>query len=276
LNYRHAFHAGNFADLAKHAALLALLQRMTKGEAPLTVVDTHAGAGVYDLSGPEARRSGEAAAGVERLLAAKDAPPALEALARVVRRANGDKALRFYPGSPWLVAETLRPKDRYLGFELRPEEHAALARTLRGRKTAESRCADGFAEAPRVVPAKGPALILVDPPFERSDDYARTARLVGAVRRRNPQAATLVWLPLKDLDTLDSFLRDLEGQTGGEPLLVAETRLRRLDDPLRMNGCVLVAHRAPSGLAAQMEQVCGWIAGASGEKGAAARIWTQG
>jgi len=274
VNYRHAFHAGNFADLVKHAALLEVLARMTGKAPPLTIVDTHAGAGLYDLAGGEAQRSGEAEAGVGRLLAAKDAPAPLAALAKAVREANKGEGVRYYPGSPWLIARVLRARDRYLAFELHTEEHGALSRTLRGKPGVETRCADGFAAAPGAVPANGPAFVLIDPPFERADDYGRIVQAVRAVLSRNRQAVLMIWLPLKDLATFDGFLRDLEDAAGRAPVLVAEARLRPLSDPMRMNGCALAVVRPPSGLHAPLEATCGWVAERLGESGAAARIWT--
>src|SRR5436190_3068577 len=128
LNYRHAFHAGNFADLVKHAALLAVLARLQAEASPLSVIDTHAGRGLYDLAGPEAVKSGEAEAGIARLMAATDAPADFDALTAAVRTLNGAGPIRRYPGSPWLIAECLRPGDRYLACELRGDEHGALNR----------------------------------------------------------------------------------------------------------------------------------------------------
>jgi 23S rRNA (adenine2030-N6)-methyltransferase len=268
LNYRHAFHAGNFADLVKHAALLELVARATKDPAPLTVIDTHAGRGLYDLSGEEARRSGEAAAGIGRLLAARDAPPGFAPLIAAVRRLNGGGELRRYPGSPWLVAQALRGQDRLIACELRGPEHAALHKTLQGAAGVETLCADGFAVAAERAPRGGRLLVLIDPPFERADDYAQAVGAVAAVLGRNPAAQALVWLPLKDLETFDAFLRDLEDRVEA-PLLVAETRMRPLADPMRMNGCALVLAGREPGLAPSLEAVCRWTAETLGEGGAA-------
>jgi len=271
VNYRHAFHAGNFADLVKHAALLEVLSRMMGKAPPLSVVDTHAGAGIYDLAGGEAKRSGEAEAGIGRLLAATDAPAPLAALATAAREAGRDG--RLYPGSPWLVARALRPADRYIAFELRPEEHAALARTLRGRRGVETRCADGFAGATGAIPRDGAALLLIDPPFERPDDYLRTVQAARAALARNRRATAMIWLPLKDLATFDAFLSDLEDAVQA-PVMVAEARLRPLSDPMKMNGCALAFVRPPAGLQPPLEAICGWVVERLGETGGAARIWT--
>jgi 23S rRNA (adenine2030-N6)-methyltransferase len=273
LNYRHAFHAGNFADLVKHAALLELLRLMAQAPGPLTVIDTHAGRGVYDLTGVAARKSGEAQAGVVRLMGAADAPADYAPLKAAVSEANAKgKDVAAYPGSPWLIARALRPGDRYLACELRPEEHAALRKALGARPGLETLCADGFDVAVDRCPPRGSALVLIDPPFEKPDDYRRIVEAVGGVRDRNAGAVVMIWLPLKDLETFDGFLRDLEDLEPG-PILVAETRLRPLSDPLKMNGCALVFVGAPKGLEALLEPVCNWPAQAQGE-GGSGRVWT--
>jgi 23S rRNA (adenine2030-N6)-methyltransferase len=268
LNYRHAFHAGNFADLVKHAALLALLAEAQAQAAPLTVIDTHAGRGTYDLAGPEALKSGEAEAGIRRLMADKAPPQVFAPLVAAVRRLNGAAEVRRYPGSPWLVAETLRPQDRYLGCELRADEHAALRQALHGWTNVETLCSDGFAAATQRLPERGRAVVLIDPPFERADDYAQSIRTVAEVMARAPTARVLVWLPLKDLETFDGFLRELEDATEA-PLLAAETRMRPLADPLRMNGCALVLAGEAGGLVPILEAACRWTAETLGEAGEA-------
>jgi len=187
---------------------------------------------------------------------------------RTVKRLNGGGGLRRYPGSPWLAAEALRPQDSYLGCELRPQEQAELARVLKGRRGAESLCADGFAAAVERCPPRGPVLVLIDPPFERADDYAQVVRTTAAVMRKNPAAQVLVWLPLKDLETFDAFLRDLEDATEA-PILAAETRMRPLADPMRMNGCALVLVGPDKDLEPALDTVCRWTAATLGEGGTA-------
>ncbi|WP_091740049.1 23S rRNA (adenine(2030)-N(6))-methyltransferase RlmJ [Phenylobacterium immobile] len=263
MNYRHAFHAGNFADLVKHAALLELLARLPR---PLSVIDTHAGRGLYDLAGPEARKSGEADAGIARLLAA-EAPPAFDRLKAAVRRLNGGGPLQRYPGSPLLIVDALGGKGVYLGCELRPEEHAALRGALKGRKSVQTEAADGYRAAVAHCPSRGDVLVLIDPPFERADDYERIVDTIADVRRHNPAAVALIWLPLKDLATFDAFLRDIEDVS--DDLLVCETRIRPLTDPLKMNGCALVLVGGPPGMESICKEVGDWIAANLGEAGEA-------
>ena len=274
LNYRHAFHAGNFADLVKHAALLQLLVRLTAAGGPLTVIDTHAGRGVYDLAAEAARRSGEAQAGIGRLTAAKDAPPEFDLLIERVAALNGGGTVRRYPGSPWIIARSLRRSDRYLACELNADEHKALQQNLRDRHNVQTLCADGFeVAARRAVSDRDRLLVLIDPPFERADDYARIVETAAAVLARAPAAILMVWLPLKDLATFDAFLADFR-DAAGAPVLVAETLVRPLVDPMKMNGCALAFVNAPGDLAAALEPICRWTAEACGEAGEA-RVYTD-
>jgi 23S rRNA (adenine2030-N6)-methyltransferase len=124
------------------------------------------------------------------------------------------------------------------------------------------------------APAKGKVLVLIDPPFERADDYRQIIDTLGGLHRRNRDAAALVWLPLKDLETFDGFLRDLEDEVAA-PLLAAETRMRPLSDPLKMNGCALVLLNPPPGFAADLEAICGWVARTLGE-GGSSRVYALG
>ena len=274
LNYRHAFHAGNFADLVKHAAVLAVLAQMTKAKAPVTVIDTHGGAGAYDLGGEMARKSGEAEAGIGRLMALPKVPEVYQPLVEAVKKLNGGKGLRLYPGSPRLVIEALRPGDHYRVCELRPDDFALLEQTLKGAKAKVTALMDdGYVMAAQRTPPSGPVLALIDPPFERADDYDRAATAALAMIRQNPGAVVMVWTPLKDLETFDGFLRRLE-QVVLPPTLVVEARLRPLTTPMRMNGCALVILNAPAELTAPLKQAAGWVVEALGEPGGEARVWS--
>jgi 23S rRNA (adenine2030-N6)-methyltransferase len=274
LNYRHAYHAGNFADLLKHAVLLSALARMTRETSPLSVVDTHAGAGLYELDAAASKASGEAEAGIARLIAEADPPASLQALKAAVARLNPKGGHRLYPGSPRLVADALRSADTLLACELRPDDAGHLRQALKGAK-AEVRMQDGFDVLVQLAAPARRLLVLIDPPFEQPDDYARTAEAAKAVLRRNPKASIIIWLPLKDLETFDGFLRRLE-QGLTPDALVIEARLRPLDDPMRMNGCALVAINPPIGLEADAAAACDWVVKSCGGPGGEARVWRLG
>lgn len=270
MNYRHSFHAGNFADLVKHALVLWLLRARQKQWA-VVVFDTHAGAGLYDLTG-DAARSKEAEAGVMRLMASDgDLPPTIAALADEVRAVNvGAIETRFYPGSPLLVARALRPGDAYRGFELNPPVVDLLVQALADFPGAEGRAGDGYVGVLAALKAGGVSapLVLIDPPFERPDDYMRAAETAMAAVKAAPGSTVAIWTPLKDMETFDGFLRRLSGE-----VLVAEARLRPLTDPMKMNGCAMVVVNPPAGAEAAAQEICGWVAGALGDAGAKAEVW---
>ncbi len=279
MNYRHAFHAGNFADLVKHAVLLSLLRTLKAGGEALTVVDTHGGAGLYDLSDVHQQRSKEAEAGVQRLMAAEPGA-AFGALSDAVKRLNPEGGVRFYPGSPWLIAEGLGAGDRYVACELRPDDHERLEANLeraagpRGVK-AEARLADGYGTALAVAREAGRLFVLIDPPFEKSDDYDRAADTASAVVKARSGAVVAVWTPLKDLETFDGFLRRLKAG-GAERVLVGEARLRPLHDPMKMNGCAMVVVNPPAGLEAEMRAICEEVVRVLGDPGGLAKVWALG
>ncbi|MBO9546751.1 23S rRNA (adenine(2030)-N(6))-methyltransferase RlmJ [Caulobacter sp.] len=271
MNYRHAFHAGNFADLHKHAIVLAMLSTLQAESDAVSVIDTHAGAGGYDLSGEMSRRSGEAQAGIFRLKAADDAPAVFGPLLKAVADMNGGQEGDLYPGSPLLTARALRKADRYAGCELRPDDAALLRKTLAPYANAQALEADGFVTAAQQAGKGGRAFVVIDPPFERPDDYQRIAETTRAVLKRAPDAALAIWLPIKDLETFDAFLRMMESVTGD--LLVAELRLRPLTDPMKMNGCAMVMVGAPASVDEAAAQAGDWLAARLGEKGGRSRVW---
>lgn len=275
MNYRHAFHAGNFADLQKHAILLALLKALTADGTPLSVIDTHAGAGAYDLGGDMAQRSGEGAAGIGRLLAMDDVPAVFSPLVAAVKALNGGRAGSLYPGSPLLIAQHLRKTDRYTACELRPDDFDSLRRTLAPYAFAQALKDDGYAtavaRAGKGAKNEGRTFVLIDPPFERSDDYAQTVAVTRAVLAKDKQAVIAAWMPLKDLETFDAFMRAMETVTNDA--LAAELRLRPLTDPMKMNGCAMVMVGTPKSAEGAIAEITTWLADNLGEAGAKARIW---
>lgn len=271
MNYRHAFHAGNFADLIKHASLLVLIDALSANLRALRIIDTHAGRGLYNVGGVDAGRSGEAKAGIGRLSLAEDLPNGLALLSREVEKLNPVGVVKTYPGSPYLIAGRLRVADSYLACELRPEEHSALSEVLKGRPQVKTICADGFDRAATMPQTPGRTLFLIDPPFERADDYARIAQTVKVAGRNEPDAQFLIWLPIKDLETLDSFCRSLEDANVG-PILVLEARMRPLTDPMKMNGCALVFVGLDVDITDDLRAIADWVVSALGD-GGEARLW---
>jgi 23S rRNA (adenine2030-N6)-methyltransferase len=202
-SYRHAFHAGNHADVLKHTTLIAMLRHLTQKETALTVLDTHAGAGLYRLDSEFTETSGEAADGIQRLLQPQDGDAlaqALEDYLGVIANFNTKKSWRVYPGSPFIIQHLLRPHDRLKLFELHPTDAKTLAANVAqldaGRQVAVLR-EDGF-EGPRkfLPPPARRALLLCDPSYEIKSDYARTADMVTEALKRFPTGCYAIWYPI--------------------------------------------------------------------------------
>jgi len=212
VNYRHAYHAGNFADIVKHVALVSILLHLRKKEKPFRVIDTHAGRGIYDLSGDAARRTGEAAEGIARLsdLGGASLPPALAAYLDIVRNTGPER----YPGSPLLAAQLLRPQDKLIAIEKHPDEEAALATALAPYKNAKSVCADGYARLGALLPPpERRGLVLIDPPFEEEDEFANLAKALASARKRFATGIYLVWYPIKSQAASDALTGEV--RSGG-------------------------------------------------------------
>jgi 23S rRNA (adenine2030-N6)-methyltransferase len=206
MNYRHAFHAGNFADCLKHSALVAVLLHLGKKQTPFAVIDTHGGRGLYDIASAEAKKTGEAEAGIGRLLRADSVPGVLEPYRDCVR-GFGEGA---YPGSPLIVSKFLRAKDRLIAIEKHPEEHAALASALADEKRARVVSGDYARELPRIVPPpERRGVVLVDPPYEAADEFAQATRAVVDAHDRFPAGIFLFWYPAKNRALVDASAGEL-------------------------------------------------------------------
>jgi 23S rRNA (adenine2030-N6)-methyltransferase len=208
MNYRHTFHAGNFADVVKHVALTAILLHLKKKQAPFVVIDTHAGRGLYDLSSPESARTGEASSGIDRVLSLTHGPAALLAYLAIVC-GSGE---RCYPGSPLIAARLKRPEDRLIAIESEPEEAALLASALAPFRKARAMTGDGYAELRALLPPpERRGVVMIDPPFERVTEFADVAGAIADARQRFATGIFLVWFPLKSLGEADAFAGEIAG-----------------------------------------------------------------
>lgn len=206
MNYRHAYHAGNFADVVKHAALVSVLLHLKKKDKPFAVIDTHAGRGIYDTASTEAQKTGEAADGIGRLLAQTSVPGVLKPYLDVVR-SFGEV---HYPGSPLIAARLLRSSDRLVAVEFHPDECGVLKKQLAGVRQARVLHGDGYRELPRLLPPpERRAVVLVDPPYEREDEFAVAARAVIAAHRRFATGIYLLWYPAKLLPLVSATAGEL-------------------------------------------------------------------
>jgi 23S rRNA (adenine2030-N6)-methyltransferase len=248
MNYRHAFHAGNFADVVKHAVLTRLLVHLCGKPAAYRVIDTHAGAGRYDLAGPEASRSGEWHNGIERLLGAR-IDGVLRALLApyldTVAACNPAGQLTTYPGSPALVRAFLRAQDRLVACELEPNAAASLQRHCGQDRRIKVIAIDGWTALNAYVPPKERrGLALIDPPFEEAGDFSRLAQGLEIAHRKWASGTYLLWYPIKARDEPDALARRLR-RSGIGKVLRAEVSIGPLIDCARLSGCGLIVVNPP-------------------------------
>ncbi len=208
MNYRHEFHAGNFADVLKHAFLVRILLYLARKDKPFRFIDTHAGAGLYDLEGEAASRSGEARDGILRLLEAEDLGAARELIAPYLAAVRAAGAAKLYPGSPLVAQKFLRPDDRALFCETLPEAAEALRRALGRDSRAKILEIDGYQGLRAFTPPpERRGLVLIDPPYERRDEYERVHDALAAALKKWAGGVFLVWLPVKEREIVDAFGR---------------------------------------------------------------------
>ena len=278
MNYRHAFHAGNHADVLKHVVVLALCDALTSKPAACFALDTHAARGLYKLDGESAQKTGEALNGVARLQAEAPRNPALQRYLAAVKACRQQHGAHAYPGSPWLLAHALREQDRIAACELLPEEAAALKANLGQDPRIAVHQRDGYAAIKALLPPRHAArkfargLVLIDPPYEAQLDEFDTA--LAAIREalaRWPQGMLALWYPIKQRRVLQGFYRRaaaLEAKSA----LVLELLVRADDSPLRMNGSGMLLLNAPWQFDQSMRPAMDAMRDALGEAGAEARV----
>jgi 23S rRNA (adenine2030-N6)-methyltransferase len=255
MNYRHSFHAGNFADVVKHAVLARILVHLKEKPGAFRVIDIHAGAGRYDLTGPAARRSGEWRDGIGRLFGAA-LDPALGALLApyldVVAAFNGGGQLVSYPGSPEIARAHLRRHDRLLACELEPGAARALAQNLAGDRRVKAIAIDGWTALTAYVPPRERrGLVLLDPAFEQPDEPARLAERFAAAHRKWPGGIYVLWYPIKGRSAPEALARRL-ARLAIPKLLCAELIVSPARRGERLDGSGLVIANPPWSLEAEL------------------------
>ena len=197
MNYKHIYHAGNFADVAKHVGLLFCLDALKRKEAPFFALDSHAGRGQYELQAPEAQKSGEAERGIQRLIATSIGEESLAGYFAAIRARRG-KRLNTYPGSPGLIAGALRPQDRALLVELMPAEARAATREISSLGRLRTQIDDGYAALKAFLPPEERrGLVLIDPPYESMDELKAMLLAFADAYRRWPTGIYLLWYPIR-------------------------------------------------------------------------------
>jgi 23S rRNA (adenine2030-N6)-methyltransferase len=260
MNYRHAFHAGNFADCLKHAGLVAVLLHLRKKEAPFAVIDAHGGRGLYDIAGEQAKKTREAQSGIEQLLRLDSVPGVLEAYRDLVRSFGEN----IYPGSPLIALKLLRAQDRLVAIEKQSDEYAALAAALAGDSCARVVRGDYLRELPRLLPPpERRGLVLIDPPYEAENEFAIATRALIAAQQRFATGIFLLWYPVKE--------RPLVAASAGELLNAGIASLLKVEldlgapnsdvarrEPLSAAGLLVV--NPPFGFAEEMRKIVPFLA----------------
>jgi len=271
MNYRHHFHAGNFADVMKHALLVRLMAGLQRKEKGFLLLDTHAGRGSYDLlaaaQGDSLARSPEYPDGIGRLWDRADAPEALAgylALVKKFDRERGNLAAtpRFYPGSPWIARRLARPQDRLALCELHPEEFELLDIALAREPRVSVQERDGYGALRAMLPPpEKRALVLIDPPFEAADEFARMTAAVGEGLSRLPAGVFALWYPLTERARVDAFLGGLL-DLKLPPTLALELTVAGERSALKLKGCGLVVINPPWQFDREAGPLLAWLAGA--------------
>jgi 23S rRNA (adenine2030-N6)-methyltransferase len=272
LNYRHHFHAGNFADVLKHALLLPLLRGLQRKEKGFLHLDTHAGRARYDLAaaerGDSLARKPEWPDGIGRLWVRNDLPGGLADYVEQVRAFDerqhtpGDRSSgpRFYPGSPWLAQALARPQDRLAFCELHPEEFSVLRSELDFEARARIQALDGYTAIRALLPPpEKRALVLIDPPFEEANEHARIIEGLGAGLKRLPGATFAIWYPLTERAKADAFLRDLV-ELEPPPAWTAELTIAGPQAAVKMKGCGLAVVNPPWQVDREVEAMLPFLA----------------
>ena len=270
MNYSHAFHAGNFADVMKHIILTRLVEYLKKKDSAFRVIDTHAGIGRYDLSGEIAARSPEYKDGIARLMGAdlpQKARPLVEPYLEVIRALNPEGGLTVYPGSPLLVRRLMRPQDRLSTLELHPQYVEKLSALFEGDIQVRVIHLDGWLALNAHVPPKEKrGLVLVDPPFEERGEFERLVDGLMKAHRKFSTGVYALWYPLKDTRAVHDFISALR-DCGIPKILRAEISIRPASNPPRLHGTGMILVNPPFTLEGELRVLLPALAQILGDPG---------
>ncbi|UYZ84520.1 23S rRNA (adenine(2030)-N(6))-methyltransferase RlmJ [Entomomonas sp. E2T0] len=245
MNYRHAFHAGNHADVFKHVVLSRLIALLCQKETPFAYLDTHSGLGIYDLYSSEAERTGEWLEGIKLLLEQANTPELFDDYITVINQLNVDKKLQYYPGSPMLAQKLMRPQDRIIFNEKHPEDAQLLKQNFRKDSRITIHTQDGWLLPKALLPTtEKRLLLLIDPPFEQTNELDLCVKSLTDAIARMRQAIVAIWYPIKDQKNLNKFYNQLK-MSNAPKLLKAELMIKPADNNLGLNGSGMVIANPP-------------------------------
>lgn len=264
MNYRHVYHAGSFTDVVKHVILTALISSLERKDSPFCYIDTHAGTGYYDLFSDFAEKSKEYVGGIEKVIQQENAPPIVKRYLNCVHQINNKlteskySSLRYYPGSPMIARQLMRPSDRIIACELQPQEYQALRNTFSGDKQVAVHHLDGFLGLKAFLPPpERRGLVLIDPPYEDPEEFTRIAHSLPISLKRWETGIYAIWYPIKEKTQVDRFYRAIK-QTIKQPILAIELTIYP-DLPSHLNGCGLVVINPPWQFDESVQEILPWL-----------------
>ena len=291
MNYRHAFHAGNFADVLKHVVVMRVIEYLKGKDKPFRFIDTHAGVGIYDVSGDEAQRTGEWRDGIGRILcpdrwqlagvaADREIVDLLRPYVDVIRDLNrasersGVAGMRLYPGAGELARRLLRVDDRLVLNELHPEDARLLRRCMARDERVRTLQLDGWMAVRSLLPPKERrGVMLVDPPFEKQGEFKRLEAVLGDATARFATGVSVLWYPIKEGGAANAFVNHMAA-SGVPRLLAVELLVGHRDTAGGLNGSGLIVHNPPYGLERQLNVIVPWLAERLGQRaGAQGRVF---
>lgn len=264
MNYRHSYHAGNFADVVKHIILTGLIGALQGKESSLCYIDTHAGIGYYDLLAETSAKSKEYMGGIEKIIAAEKPPAIVQRYLDCVHKINNKlthttfSSLRYYPGSPMIARQLARPHDRIIACELQPGEYQLLRSTFAGDKQVAVHHTDGFLGLKAFLPPhERRGLVLIDPPYENPDEFTHIAHSLPIALKRWNTGIYAIWFPIKEKSRIEQFYRTLKADIK-EPIFAIELTIYP-DLPNHLNGCGLVIINPPWQFDESIQELLPWI-----------------
>lgn len=262
MNYRHVYHAGNFADVLKHIVLTRIIIHLQLKDKAFRVIDTHAGTGRYDLNSEEAQKTGEWRDGIGRLLRAEiptDLSPMIKPYLDLMDKGDGGKLLSFYPGSPLIARKLFRKQDRLALSELHPQDVEQLRQLFSGDYQVRVNQLDGWlALGGHLPPKEKRGLVLVDPPFEQQGEFDRLEQGLANAHKRWAGGSYCLWYPVKDRRQTDAFCRNIAALAIAKTLRI-ELHIQRPSSDRGLNGCGLIVVNPPYTLEAEMKKLLPWL-----------------
>lgn len=259
MNYRHSYHAGNFADVFKHIVLIALIKSQLHKETGFCYIDTHAGIGLYDLLSDEAQKSKEFETGISKIYLQKETPPLIQEYIKCIQTFNPKSTIRLYPGSPLIVREFLRPQDHMILSELHPEDYLILKSHCARHKQIAVHQLDAYQSLKAFLPPKERrGVVLVDPPYEKPDEFSRLVYSLSQAVSRWETGIYAVWYPLTTQSPIIHFHRSLKEKIK-RPLLITELSIYSEKSIVGLKGCGMVIINPPWKLDQQLEETLPWL-----------------